>query len=78
MDAVLKWAGIVGAAWLAVSILAAIGWALIGKRIFRNPPAPPRLVRRDGEPISQREADAVRSIMKLDAELRGGDTRGGA
>lgn len=40
MTEVLKWAGIVGAVWLSVSILVAVGWALIGRRIFRKPPTP--------------------------------------
>lgn len=38
---VMDWVGTVGAIWLAVSILAAIGWALSAKRIFRKPPAIP-------------------------------------
>lgn len=41
MDAVLNVLGTIGAIWLAVSILAAIFWGLIGRRIFRKPPQPP-------------------------------------
>jgi hypothetical protein len=41
MDAVLNWAGIVGAVWLAVSILLGLFWAVAGRRIFRKPPQPP-------------------------------------
>ena len=74
MAEVLKWVTAGLAIWGAVSILAAVFWALIGRRIFRKPPAQPRLVRRDGQPISQNEVNAVRAIAKLDAELRG---RGG-
>jgi len=44
MNAVLKWAGIIGAVWLAVSILAAVFWATAGRRIFRKPPTQPRVV----------------------------------
>ena len=43
MNAVLKWAGIIGAVWLAVSILAAVFWAVAGRRIFRKPPERPPL-----------------------------------
>lgn len=56
--------GAVGAIWLAVSILAAVGWALIGKRIFRQPPAPSY----DGE-----QGDA-----RIISFQSGGDVRGGA
>jgi hypothetical protein len=60
VDAVLKWIGIVGAAWLLLSILTAVAWALVGKRIFRKPPQ-----------MSQREAEGLAEIVRLDAELRG-------
>ena len=73
---VMDWVGTIGAIWLAVSILLGIAWALGGKRIFRQPPQPPRIVRTDGEPMSQNEANAVRKIIELDAELRG--RKGGA
>lgn len=41
MDAVLKWIGIVGAAWLLLSILVAVAWAVGGRRIFRDRPVQP-------------------------------------
>jgi hypothetical protein len=44
MDAVLKVIEIVGAAWLLLSILLAVAWALGGKRIFRKPTTPPTIV----------------------------------
>lgn len=68
------WAAAIGAGWFTASVLLAVAWGLVGKRIFRKPPQPPRIVRRDGEPMSQNELNAVRNIMALDAELRG---RGG-
>lgn len=43
MTEVLKWVGTGAAIWFAVSILAAVGWALAGKRIFRKPPKPPQV-----------------------------------
>jgi len=45
---VWEWVTAVLAIWGAVSILTAVAWALVGKRIFRRPPAPPRLVHGDG------------------------------
>lgn len=38
---VWDWVGTIGAIWLAVSFVVAIGWVLSGKRIFRKPPQPP-------------------------------------
>jgi len=35
---VWEWVTAVLAIWGAVSILAAVAWALVGKRIFRQPP----------------------------------------
>ena len=66
---------IIGVAWFAVSVVIAVAWALAGKRIFRTPPQ--RIVRKDGESMSRNELNAVREIIKLDAELRHVDRRGG-
>jgi len=41
MDAVLKWVTAILAIWGAVSILAAIFWALVGRKIFRPRPVQP-------------------------------------
>lgn len=51
------------AIWGAVSILVGVFWALAGKRIFRKPPAPPQM--------RKREAEGILEIARLDAELRG-------
>jgi len=40
MTEVVKWVTAVLAIWGAVSILIAVFWGLIGRRIFRNPPTP--------------------------------------
>jgi hypothetical protein len=48
VDAVLKWVGIVGAAWMLLSILVAVAWAVGGRRIFRQPPQQP-VVKVNGE-----------------------------
>jgi hypothetical protein len=66
-----EWVTAVLAIWGAVSIMAGVFWGLIGRRIFRPRPIQPRIVRKDGEAMSQNELNAVRSIMSLDAELRG-------
>lgn len=63
------WVSAIVTGWVTASILLAGAWALGGKRIFRKPPQ--RIVRKDGEAMSQREVDAVFAIMTLDAELRG-------
>jgi hypothetical protein len=62
------WAAAIAAGWFTSSLVFAAAWALGGNKILR--PAP-RIVRNDGEPISQREVDAVFALMTLDAELRG-------
>ena len=31
---------IIGVAWFAASVVIAIAWALVGRRIFRKPPQP--------------------------------------
>lgn len=49
MDAVLKVIGIVGVAWMLLSILAGLAWALGGKRILRKPPIPTGI--KDGDLI---------------------------
>lgn len=38
---VLKWVGLIAAGWFALSILVGVAWALGGRRILRQPPAPP-------------------------------------
>lgn len=53
MDAVLKWAGIVGAIWLAVSILVAVFWAAVGRTIVRRPTPPPM------QTWTTRDADSI-------------------
>ena len=68
------WVQAIATGWMTLSILLAVAWALGGKKIFRPRPVQPRIVRKDGEPMSQNELNAVRNIMSLDAELRG---RGG-
>lgn len=70
------WAWTVAAAWGVLSALIGIGWLLAGRRIFRKPPAPPRIVRRDGQPISQREVDGIREIISIDSEFRRGPKAG--
>lgn len=44
MDAVLNIIGIVGAAWLLLSILLALAWAAGGRKIFRKPPVQPPVI----------------------------------
>ena len=57
---VWEWVTAVLAIWGAVSILTAVAWALVGKRIFRKPPQ-----------MTTREAEGLAEIVRLDAELRG-------
>ena len=68
MDAVLKWAGIVGAAWLALSILLAVAWALGGKRVFRKPPT----ITITNERVTDRDVtDLVKELNRRN-NMRGG------
>lgn len=62
---VLQWVGIIGVAWVAAA-------GLVAAILHRAKKAQPRIVRRDGSPISQREADGLRRIAELDRDLRGG------
>ena len=62
---VLQWVGIIGVAWVAIAVLVAVVW-------HRAKKARPRIVRRDGTPITKREVDAIRRIAELDRDLRGG------
>jgi hypothetical protein len=38
------WVQWIATGWFALSILLAVAWAMGGRKIFRKPPAPPRLV----------------------------------
>lgn len=54
--------GIVGAAWLLLSILLAVAWVLGGKRIFRKPPVQPQLVMKTDLSPEDAAADIIRQI----------------
>jgi hypothetical protein len=70
MDAVLRVIGIVGAAWLLLSILLAVAWALGGKRIFRRPPQPPQLVINTTLSPEQAAADVIAQFKRAN-KMRG-------
>lgn len=58
----MDWVGTVGAVWLAVSIVAAVAWAVAGRRVFRKPPV---------HPVSESTAKALADFVQYDAEMRG-------
>ena len=63
MDAVLKWVTAILAIWGAVSILVAIFWALVGRKIFRKPP--PRIVHFHDQVDPDEQVKAgLRSVLK--------------
>lgn len=64
---VLKWVALIGAGWFLLAVLITVGWSVVVSDIKRTP----RVVRRDGSPISEREARALKLVAEIDAELRG-------
>ncbi|HEY9371980.1 hypothetical protein [Streptomyces sp.] len=61
------WVQAIATGWFVVSILLAVAWALVGKRIFRKPPQPV---------LSEREIEAIKCKRELDQlheERRGGE-----
>lgn len=66
------WLGTIGAVWLAVSILLAAAWVLVGRRIFRKPPAPPKVQDALTTATRRGDMDAVIAELKRRERKRGG------
>jgi hypothetical protein len=64
---VLKWVALIGAGWFLLAVLITAGWSVVVSDVKRTP----RVVRRDGSAISEREARALKLVAEIDAELRG-------
>jgi hypothetical protein len=61
---VWEWVTAVLAIWGAVSILAGVFWGLAGRRIFRKPPVPPRVVINNQRVSEQAVTDIVNEMHR--------------
>jgi hypothetical protein len=74
MTEVLKWVTAVLAIWGAVSILAAVFWALVGRKIFRPRPVQPSRLSETfvGDPLHWSDGSEV-DPAELDAQVDRGE-----
>lgn len=76
------WVQAIATGWFVLSILLAVAWALGGKRIFRQPPAPPRNsgLHFTGKPsrVEYNGVDLTPYVIDLDVAYRKRNPKAGA